>query len=425
MESRPFVTVSCAALLMMATGAVAAQPPKGLIVVDPNHPAWLMRQGGKHVFVCGPGDPEGFLYLGTRRGDGTRQGPQEALIRKLVRHGGNCIYLQAVRSHGGDGGKDENPFVDSDPAKGLDEDILKQWEGWFDLMDAHGILIYLFLYDDSADPFGPKKAKTASEPERRFARTLAKRFARYRNLIWIVAEESEEALTHERVRDLARVIRAANPPGRLVGCHHHSGTAFKAWQRGGPLNHYAMQLNLQGDAAHRGAVEAFGAARGKYQVIYAENTTVGADPADLRHFAWSAAMGGTMPMLIRVDIESTPATLLQQCRHLQRFFEATDFCALAPHDELAGKGATWVLADPGHSYIAYAHGRTRSVGLQGPFPGPADLLWLDCVTGKTLSQRGVKAAGPQNPTWPKPAGFGDETAVWIRKAAANSSRAGH
>lgn len=37
----------------------------------------------------------------------------------------------AVRSHGGDGSSTQNPFIDSDPSKGLDQDILNQWENWF------------------------------------------------------------------------------------------------------------------------------------------------------------------------------------------------------------------------------------------------------------------------------------------------------
>src|ERR671918_565883 len=51
-----------------------AQP--GQIIIDPQHPQWLKRNAGGHVFICGPGDPEEFLYLGTRNPDGTRDGDQ-------------------------------------------------------------------------------------------------------------------------------------------------------------------------------------------------------------------------------------------------------------------------------------------------------------------------------------------------------------
>jgi hypothetical protein len=130
----------------------AAVPLPGQIVIDPEYPAWLKREGGAHLFICGPGDPEDFLYRGQRNSDGTRTGDQMALIEKLARYGGNCIYMQIVRTHGGDAGDDptQNPFVDSDPKKGLDARILAQWEEWFTAMDEHGILTYLFFYDDSA-----------------------------------------------------------------------------------------------------------------------------------------------------------------------------------------------------------------------------------------------------------------------------------
>ena len=147
-------TLACLLLATAARTACAAEaadgPLPGQVIVDPDHPQWLKRAGGEHLFVCGPGDPEGFLYRGRRNADGTRNGDQRQLIEKLIGHGGNCIYMQVVRSHGGDGTRDHNPFVDSDPRRGLDQNILNQWQQWFTLMDQNEILIYLFVYDDGA-----------------------------------------------------------------------------------------------------------------------------------------------------------------------------------------------------------------------------------------------------------------------------------
>ncbi len=216
----------------------SAKPLLGQIIIDPEHPQWLKRHGGKHVFICGPGDPEDFLYVGKRNPDGTRDGDQVQRIQKLIEHGGNCIYMHIVRTHGGDAKADktQNPFVDSDPAKGLDEDILKQWQEWFTLMDRHDILIYLFFYDDSAriwntgDRVGPE--------EKAFLETIVKKFKHHKNLIWVVGEESEERYSHERVRAIAEVIKNADEHGHLIGTHHLSGTTFKAWQAGSALNHF-------------------------------------------------------------------------------------------------------------------------------------------------------------------------------------------
>ena len=196
MDSLPIPLRLLAAVVSSSLLVQAADIPDGQIIIDPDHPQWLKRQGGDHFFICGPGDPEGFLYLGERQPDGTRKGPQDSMIRKMVRFGGNCIYMQVVRTHGGDAIKDDdkytqNPFVDSDPSKGIDEDILNQWEEWFTHMDRNGMVIYLFLYDDGAkiwdtgDEVGPE--------EKAFVTQLVKRFRHHKNLIWNIGEESEEA----------------------------------------------------------------------------------------------------------------------------------------------------------------------------------------------------------------------------------------
>ena len=57
----------------------------GQIIIDPEHPQWLKRAGGRHVFICGPGDPEGFLYRGKRNEDGTRDGDQVAFKNFALR----------------------------------------------------------------------------------------------------------------------------------------------------------------------------------------------------------------------------------------------------------------------------------------------------------------------------------------------------
>ncbi len=401
--------------------APAAQPLSGQIVVDAEHPQWLERQGGRHVFICGPGDPEGFLYLGKRRPDGTRDGDQAERIRKLAEHGGNCIYMQIVRSHGGDakGNGDpewmrQNPFVDGDPARGLDEDILNQWESWFRLMDRHEILIYLFFYDDSAriwdtgDAVGPE--------EKAFVEAIVRKFKHHKNLIWIVGEESEERYTTARVQGIARVIRSADDHGHIIGNHHLSGTTFKAWQDGGALDHFAMQLGKGNEAAHAGAIEALAQAAGRYQIIYSENTATPENAPEWRRYAWSIATAGLMPMLMRMDIASTPVELLQQFRHLQKFFEATDFWTMSSHDELKHDGTKYVLADPGRSYIAYADTATGSLGLEQLPAGRYALTWLDCVTGKTAAEETTVARAGAH-AFARPAQIGAECAVAIRRMA--------
>ena len=402
-----------ALLALSAVAAAHAQPLPGQIVIDPGHPEWLKRHGGGHIFICGPGDPEGFLYRGTRRPDGTRDGDQLALIEKLIQHGGNSIYLQAVRTHGGDAKPDttQNPFVDSNPAKGLDARILDQWETWFARMDEHGILIYFFFYDDSARIWNT--GDTVGPEEQSFLETIVRRFQHHRNLIWVFGEESEERYTRARVNAAAAIIRGADRHGHLVGDHHHSGTTFKSFDPAGALNHYSMQLNVPVDAAHAGAIEARRLAAGRYQVIYSENTAMLTDVDGMRRHAWAVALGGVMPMLLRMEIADTPVESLQQCRHLQRFFESTDFFTMQPADDLRHAGTKYVLADAGRSYIAYSDAAGAALGLKNLPSGRCEISWMDCVTGKTHAERqNLAQAGDR--AFARPAGFGAECAAWVR-----------
>ena len=83
--------------------------PTGSLVVDPLYPAWFAHESEGPFYLCGPGDPEDFLYRGTRNANGTRTGDQATLIGKLAGSGANSIYMQMVRSHGGDGETTRTP----------------------------------------------------------------------------------------------------------------------------------------------------------------------------------------------------------------------------------------------------------------------------------------------------------------------------
>lgn len=395
-----------------ASNRAVAGPLPGQIVIDPDHPQSLKRHGGQHLFICGPGDPENFLYRGQRKADGTRAGDQVELIEKLAKYGGNCIYMQMVRSPGGDtrGDRSHNPFVDSHPAKGLDQRILDQWERWFTLMDKHDILIYLFFYDDGARIWNT--GDHVGKEERAFVKAIVRRFKHHRNLIWVIGEESEERYSTARVQAIAEVIRNVDDHGHVIGNHHQSGTVFKAWQPRGALNHFAMQLTATGEAAHAGAIEALAEAAGGYQVIYSESTATPTEVDGMRHHAWDVAMGGVMPMLLGMDIATTPVEALQQWRHLQRFFESTDFCAMAPHDELKHGQTKYVLADPRRSYIAYVD-QAGDLGLKNLPAGKCAITWMDCRTGQRIQeQRTLDRSG--DALFTRPQSLGSQCAAWIR-----------
>jgi hypothetical protein len=87
---------------------------------------------------------------------------------------------------------------------------------------------------------------------------------------------------------------------------------------------------------------------------------------------------------------------------------------MAPHNELAYGDTTYVLANPGTSYVLYALNPVGAVGLAGMTADSYDFVWLDVITGNTVTQPGVAvAAGDQ--TWPKPPGIGDELALYVER----------
>lgn len=411
---------------MILLPALAAPLP-GQIIRDPEHPQWLMRAGGDHVFICGPGDPEGFLYLGARQPNGTRDGDQMARIDKLIAYGGNSIYLQTIRGFdrdgngrkdgGGDGAADENPFVDGDYRKGADAIILEQWASWFTRMDEAGILIYLFLYDDDDAPW-PYTPGQVAPGERDYVETVVNRFKGFKNLIWIVGEEHDDA---DYVNDIASIIAEADEHEHLIGNHHNSSIAFKTWRPGTVMTHHAMQYAASTGEVHQAALDARALAEAAgggnaFQVIYSESTgSEGEDVDDIRHYNWNIAMAGVMAMRLGMMIDATPPEALQQCRILQRFFESTDFYTMANRDELARGAAVYVLAGSEGSFITYA-AKQGDLGVNGLASGKYDLTWVDCVTGKTVPQRNVAAGTPET-RWARPRDIGTETAVWIRPAA--------
>lgn len=383
------------------------------IVADPEHRQWLKSKDARPFFMCGPGDPEDFLYRGGLRPDGTRDGDQNTLIEKMKGTGANCIYLMAVRSHGGDGDKTHNPFVDHDPSKGINPKVLDQWEKWFAEMDRNGIIVFFFFYDDSASVW--KTGDNVGDQERAFIRTLVDRFEHHDNLIWCVAEEYQEALSAKRAGNIAAQIRSADDHNHAIAVHKLNGLSFDEFADDANIDQFAIQYNEESpDALHEGMVRAWTDAKGRYNLNMSEAKGFGSGKP-MREKCWACAMGGAYVMILDMDIASTPKSDLEDCGRLVRFFESTNFNQMAPHDELTLAGTKYVLAKPGDSYIAYAPNLDGKIGLKGLKPGRYDLRWFDCATGKEVVQKAVKVADGSQ-TWTTPTGIAGELAVHIRRA---------
>jgi len=406
-----------ATFLGMIEDAPDPGPLPGQIIVDPDHPEWLKYNGGGPFFMCGPGEPEGFLYRGARNEDGTRDGDQMALINKLKGTGANCIYMQAVRSHGGDGDSTHNPFVSSIPSNGLDQDILNQWETWFDEMDDNGIVIFLFFYDDSARIW---TGDTVGSSERSFIQGIVNKFEHHKHLIWCVAEEYSEKYSPARVSNIAAEIRSADEHNHVIAVHQHSGLVFD-FPNDANIDQFAMQVGASSASGlHSGCVTAWNRASGKYNVNMSEGTNhISGGSTEIRRKSWAAAMGGAYVMVYEMFIDSTPTSVLKDCGRLVKFMESTEFNKMSPHDYLKHADTDYVLAKPGDCYIAYASGITTSLGIRNLNKGEYKLKWFGCIDGDIDTQT-VNIDSPGNYSWNKPSGIGDEVAVYIKKSGGSS-----
>jgi len=410
--------------LLMARGQVGAQVLPGQIVRDPDHPQWLMRAGGEHVFLCGPGDPEDFFYRGERLPDGTRDGDQDEMLAKLVAQGGNTLYVEVVRSHGGDGGPDHNPFVDSDPALGFDEDILQQWEGWLDQAEAAQLTVFFFVYDDSSKIW--ENTAGVMPEEQAFLEALVDRFESYPNLIFFLSEESEEARTDAVARQLAQIMADADDHEHLIGNHHHTGTQFKSWQPGSAFELFAVHDNVLGDQIHVDAAAIHHAATTKgsyggepgnaYMAIMSEALfTQNGTSEQRRRYIWDSAMGGLQSVVFGMDIANTPLEEHVACQRLIDFMQLGPFWELSPADARATGATRWALGSDDVAAIAYTREPTGALGLDGMSVGTVDLLWLDILSGQTFGEVRVPVLDGEN-SFERPAGFGPEVAVWVQRA---------
>jgi CubicO group peptidase (beta-lactamase class C family) len=363
-------------------------------------------------FLCGPGDPEGFLYRGTLKPDGTRDGDQMQLIEKLAPAGANCIYLIAVRSHGGDGDATQNPFVDHDPAKGVNAKVLDQWEQWFAEMDRRGIVVYLFLYDDDALVWDT--GDEVGGPEREFIKTLVNRFEHHEHLVWCVAEEYAEKLSAERVRRIAASILAEDDNRHPIAVHKNHGLDFSEFADDPSIDQFAIQYNVKtAEELHAGVVRARREVNGRYGLNLSEAADWGAG-AESRRKCWACAMGGASVMVLGMDIANTADSDLRDCGNVVRFFRKVDLRGMEPHDELADGATTFVLAEPGERYVAYSWAPDGRVGLKQMPAGRYSFEWFDCVAGTFVSQASVHVASGDQ-LWPRPEGIGDELAVHLRR----------
>jgi hypothetical protein len=417
------------------------------VIVDPGNKMWLCYNRDSNgdgvndpYFMVGAGDPEDFLYIGTRNADGTRNGTyQTDLLNRLVNFGCNCLYLQVVKTQGGDaiqtppgGDPPANPFVGGFTTtnftyQGLLPNLIAQWEQWFTLMDDHGIMIFLFIYDDQARPWGSKGDGVITNNEAAFITDLINAFKHHHHLTWCLAEEADEKFTNNDMAMRFALIKSIDPV-HPVSIHLLSNTSMPSALANDPnLDQFAFEFNtgslITPTFLHNGSLAAWNSSAGRYNVNSAEQGDQGrldfSSPGVIRRELWAMAMAGSYIMLFEMFRRWIPSDAdLAHMGYMRSFFESTRINRMAPHDELKAGGTEYVMAEPGTSYIAYASALSGDLGLLNVTFGQYDMLWLNIPTGFTVTQAAVQVgtgAGAGTIMFPKPASIGTELALYLHR----------
>ncbi|MGB9690461.1 MAG: hypothetical protein ACPLY8_16415, partial [Thermogutta sp.] len=189
----------------------------GQVIVAGGRPGYLKVNGGRPLFLCGPDNPEDFLFLGKLLPDGTRDGPQMEIIDFLGKSGISAVHFMMFRMRRcniKDEGDDTHcPFVNHDPSQPLNEKVLDQWEFWIKELEKRGIVVHLEFYNDATDVermgWTLDSQGNLHPDEKRFIEGIVKRFKHLKNIIWGL-EESSNKLPRSRVihfRKMAELIR--------------------------------------------------------------------------------------------------------------------------------------------------------------------------------------------------------------------------
>lgn len=415
----------------------------GQIIVDPAYPRWLKYNGGPRCFLFGAGNPEDFFFLGKRPADGTRTGGKQSdIIRRLAGTGANTFHVLALRDsrsniEPGNGTPDGNPFVNSDIAGKLDENILNQWEGWLTEMEAAGLIVLFNFYndfDDYEELAGWKlDAQGNLHPqEKYFIDTLVNRFKHHKNLIWAL-EESCNKLSRakqQRLKKVAELVAQTDNfrhpiaqmfqvlyydevhPDKVSPADYLDDPHVKMMTWG----HYASKTKgLPPVEQYYQELVAHWEAAGRYVVL---NTEVDKHPnagANSRLYNWTSAMANMYAANAyhRPDKNYVPRETFLDDGRVRTFMEGTDFHRMAPRSELKHGSTRYVLAGDAGTYIAYSNNASQPMGLRGLQAGTYLLRWFDTAAGATVEQ--IVALADADPLWSRPSEIGVEAALYVKR----------
>ena len=420
--------------------AVAA-PVSGGLVADPSNPTRLKYFNGGPAFIASVGEPEDFLYRGTKNANGTRSGDQATIIDELKARGLNCLYVIGFSDsrYGGDGPADGNPFVNANINGEIDADILNQWYSWFQTLDAAGIVVFFNIYDDLIDVLSGKRMNwnlsggNLHPQEKKYVDAVVNKFKPLKNLIWSVNESANKTYPSSYVnrwKKIAARIRSLDTFLHPISI----GIVVETDPNVTPNTGMSLYLDdpnfdqilvqhvqpTSVDDMYNKMLAQWDAAAGKINIMLGQAWPV-YNGADGRKKNWATAMAGAYVIQAREvagqrwDLLTTPDADLNALGFIDNFFRAIpSLNSMVPHNDLKYGNTKFVLAVPGQSYVAYSDNAPSNLGVTGLTSGTYNLKWLDTVDGSTVVQNGVSVTTAAK-LFPRPSSIQPEAALYIVK----------
>ena len=226
---------------------------------------------GKKVYLAFQADPENWIWRPPAQ--------RNKIVDNMLKFGGSALSLYSIQTHGGDAywenRTDMNPFVDHDPAKGVNPHVLSEWLRIAQRMDNHGKTLIFNFRDDETRPWGKNKMMVKAEKE--YIDYVIRVFKGLTHIVWMVAEEYQEIMSGNYAKQVARFIKDRDPY-HPVCIHQTNGTSFNfsnTKYKGKPLfDSFFMQCtNIGGRNDLRDRLRAaVKQARGRYNVCMFEGT---------------------------------------------------------------------------------------------------------------------------------------------------------
>lgn len=413
----------------------------GQVIVANGRPGYLKTNGGRPLFLCGPDNPEDFLYLGEERPDGTRNGPQMEIIDFLGRAGVNAFHFMMFRMQRcnikNEGDDSHSPFIDHDPTKPLNEKILDQWELWLTELEKRGIVVHFEFYNDATDVeqigWALDEQGNLHPDEARFITEIVKRFMHHKNILWGL-EESSNKLPRSRVvhfQKMAELIRQVDHyrhpivqslvTPETAEKDIHPDLVSSADYRSDPHIDIVTWLHIPPwgndfEAQYRAYMDYAWRDRDRFIAMRNETEYHQIDRTIARIHNWACALAGMHALEAQLNAaRADRRDRILDAGHVVTFMEQTDWFRMRPANQLAAGETKWVLADPGQSYILYSYDCRQRLGLNALPKGRYEILWFDPISGKSVRQVvNQEQEGPAR--WQKPAGFPSEVAAYLHRA---------